>query len=80
MEMQVWRMADIYSMPEGHYWVKLSPEYPAVLMHVRKGRTDWAEVLFHQSESFCFGYYGKEDAYYIDGDFRALGPVAIPEF
>ena len=79
MEMQSWRMADIYSMPEGYYWVKLIPEYPAVLMYVRKGRTDWGEVLFHQSESFCFGYYGKENAY-IDRDLRALGPVTIPEF
>jgi hypothetical protein len=79
MEMQIWRMADIYSMPEGYYWVKLIPEYPAVLMHVRKGRIDCGEVLFHQSESFCFGYYGRENAY-IDRDLRALGPVAVPEF
>lgn len=79
METQIWHMADIYSMPEGHYWVKTLPQYPAALMHVRKGRTEWAEVLFHHSESLSFGYYGKENDY-IDEDFRALGPVEIPDF
>lgn len=79
MEMQIWRMADIYSMPKGYYWVKLLPEYPATLMYVCKGRTDWAEVLFHQSESLSFGYYGKANDY-VDEDFRALGPVTLPDF
>jgi len=76
---RVWTFGEISQMPEGHYWVKDGPEYPARLMYVRKGKTERNETLFYASEEDSFGFYGEEHDW-IGGEFRALGPVRIPEF